>query len=71
MFISHLLATGEVKADHSTEANECRKVEDKEDVLGHVAVRIKTSTPNYSLLNPAINLPFTSKQNSNSASGSG
>lgn len=45
MFVSHLLATGEVKADHRTEADERREVEDEEDVLRHVEVRVKTSSP--------------------------
>lgn len=47
MFISHLLATREVEADKGTEANEGREVEDKEEVLGHVATRPKTPTKNY------------------------
>lgn len=47
MFVSHLLATGEVKADHRAEANERGEVEDEEDVLGHVVVTMKTSSPNY------------------------
>lgn len=42
MLISHLLATREVEADQSTKANECRKVKDKEEVLGHVVMRITT-----------------------------
>lgn len=45
MFISHLLATREVKANQGTQANEGREVKDKEDVLRHVAPRPKT--PNY------------------------
>lgn len=39
MFISHLLATREVKTDQGTEANEGREVEDKEDVLRHCATK--------------------------------
>lgn len=42
MLISHLLATREVEADQSTKANECRKVKDEKEVLGHVAMRITT-----------------------------
>lgn len=47
MFISHLLATRKVEADKGTEANEGREVEDKEEVLRHVATKIKTPTLNY------------------------
>lgn len=39
MFISHFLATREIKADQGTQANERREIEDKEDVLCHVAAR--------------------------------
>lgn len=58
MFVSHLLATGEVKADHGTEANERREVEDEEDVLRHVAVTRKTVSSSYkdSALTPANQL---------------
>lgn len=41
MFVSHFLATREVEADHGTEANEGREVEDKEKVLRHVATGIQ------------------------------
>lgn len=47
MFVSHLLATGEVKADHRTQANERREVEDEEDVLRHFAVTRKTFSSSY------------------------
>lgn len=73
MFVSHLLATGEVKADHRTEANECREVEDEEDVLRHVVVTRKTSSPNYkdSPPSPASQFARSSRRKTNSASGSG
>lgn len=35
MFISHLLATREVKANQCTQTNEGREVEDEEEVLRH------------------------------------
>ena len=47
MFISHLLATREIKADQRTEANEGREVEDKENVFCHGATRPIKPTLNY------------------------
>lgn len=46
MFISHLLATREIKADQSTQANEGGEIEDKKDVLCHV---FKSKTPGLNL----------------------
>lgn len=42
MFVSHFLATRKIKADQGTQANERREIQDKEDVLCHVAARPKS-----------------------------